>query len=136
MRSPHPRYGAASGEPGQNGTSDYNGLVPCGEPLAAWGGVWVLRGRYAAAVTAVTSAFAAGMIVGAPLMAVLSMRWPRRRALLVFLVAFGLVHVAGAITTSFSVLPDAGPEPVPAPDGSCAHCAARGCWSCCWRPRW
>ena len=51
-----------------------------------------------------TSAFAAGMIVGAPLMAVLSLRWPRRRALLVFLVAFMLVHAIGAITTSFSVL--------------------------------
>ncbi|MEV0350128.1 Cmx/CmrA family chloramphenicol efflux MFS transporter [Nonomuraea sp. NPDC050680] len=56
------------------------------------------------AAGALTSAFAAGMIVGAPLMAVLSLRWPRRRALLVFLVAFMLVHVAGALTTSFSVL--------------------------------
>ncbi|MEV1243163.1 Cmx/CmrA family chloramphenicol efflux MFS transporter [Nonomuraea sp. NPDC050022] len=56
------------------------------------------------AAGALTSAFAAGMIVGAPLMAVLSMRWPRRRALLVFLVAFMLVHVAGALTSSFSVL--------------------------------
>ncbi|MCC5579509.1 MFS transporter [Microtetraspora sp. AC03309] len=56
------------------------------------------------AVGALTSAFAAGMIVGAPLMAVLSLRWPRRRALLVFLVAFMFVHVAGAVTTSFSVL--------------------------------
>ncbi|WP_433519007.1 Cmx/CmrA family chloramphenicol efflux MFS transporter [Nonomuraea sp. CA-143628] len=56
------------------------------------------------AAGALTSAFAAGMIVGAPLMAVLSMRWPRRRALLVFLVAFMLVHVAGALTTSFPVL--------------------------------
>ncbi|MEU0484426.1 Cmx/CmrA family chloramphenicol efflux MFS transporter [Streptosporangium sp. NPDC006013] len=56
------------------------------------------------AAGALTSAFAAGMIVGAPLMAVLSLRWPRRRALLVFLVAFMLVHVAGAVTTSFSVL--------------------------------
>ncbi|MEU0566896.1 Cmx/CmrA family chloramphenicol efflux MFS transporter, partial [Nonomuraea sp. NPDC005983] len=56
------------------------------------------------AAGALTSAFAAGMIVGAPLMAVLSLRWPRRRALLVFLVAFMLVHVVGAVTSSFSVL--------------------------------
>lgn len=51
-----------------------------------------------------TSAFAAGMIVGAPLMAALARRWPRRRALLVFLAAFLAVHVAGALTSSFAVL--------------------------------
>ncbi|WP_275461886.1 Cmx/CmrA family chloramphenicol efflux MFS transporter [Streptomyces noursei] len=56
------------------------------------------------AAGALTSAFAAGMVVGAPLMALLSRRWPRRRALLVFLVAFLLVHVVGAVTTSFVVL--------------------------------
>ncbi|MER7990420.1 Cmx/CmrA family chloramphenicol efflux MFS transporter [Streptomyces noursei] len=56
------------------------------------------------AAGALTSAFAAGMIVGAPLMALLSRRWPRRRALLVFLVTFLLVHVVGAVTTSFAVL--------------------------------
>ncbi|MEU5900987.1 MULTISPECIES: Cmx/CmrA family chloramphenicol efflux MFS transporter [Streptomyces] len=51
-----------------------------------------------------TSAFAVGMIVGAPLMALLSRRFARRSALLVFLVAFLLVHVVGALTTSFAVL--------------------------------
>lgn len=51
-----------------------------------------------------TSAFALGMIAGAPLMAILSLRWSRRRALLVFLVAFLLVHVLGAVTTSYAVL--------------------------------
>ncbi|MFD6437613.1 Cmx/CmrA family chloramphenicol efflux MFS transporter [Streptomyces venezuelae] len=51
-----------------------------------------------------TSAFAVGMIVGAPLMAVLSRRFSRRGALLVFLVTFLLVHVVGALTTSFAVL--------------------------------
>ncbi|MFB7636785.1 Cmx/CmrA family chloramphenicol efflux MFS transporter [Streptomyces sp. NPDC056149] len=56
------------------------------------------------AAGALTSAFAVGMVVGAPLMALLSRRWPRRRALLVFLVAFLLVHVVGAVTTSFAVL--------------------------------
>ncbi|MFK0290420.1 Cmx/CmrA family chloramphenicol efflux MFS transporter [Streptomyces sp. NPDC090442] len=56
------------------------------------------------AAGALTSAFAVGMVVGAPLMALLSRRWPRRRALLVFLVAFLSVHVVGAVTTSFAVL--------------------------------
>ncbi|MEU6124793.1 Cmx/CmrA family chloramphenicol efflux MFS transporter [Streptomyces sp. NPDC047123] len=51
-----------------------------------------------------TSAFAVGMIVGAPLMAALGRRFARRTALLVFLVAFLLVHVVGALTTSFAVL--------------------------------
>ncbi|WP_158887415.1 Cmx/CmrA family chloramphenicol efflux MFS transporter [Amycolatopsis anabasis] len=56
------------------------------------------------AAGSLTTAFAAGMIIGAPLMAMLSLRWPRRRALLVFLTAFLLVHVLGAVTTSFGVL--------------------------------
>ncbi|WJV45340.1 Cmx/CmrA family chloramphenicol efflux MFS transporter [Streptomyces flavofungini] len=56
------------------------------------------------AAGALTSAFAVGMIVGAPLMAVLSLRWPRRRALLGSLVTFLLVHVVGALTTSYGVL--------------------------------
>ncbi|KZF09428.1 chloramphenicol efflux pump [Rhodococcus sp. EPR-157] len=51
-----------------------------------------------------TSAFAVGMIIGAPLMAVLSIRWQRRRALLTFLVTFMAVHVIGALTSSFEVL--------------------------------
>ncbi|MEU5581983.1 Cmx/CmrA family chloramphenicol efflux MFS transporter [Streptomyces huasconensis] len=51
-----------------------------------------------------TSAFAVGMVVGAPLMALLSRRFSRRRALSAFLVAFLLVHVVGALTTSFAVL--------------------------------
>ncbi|EPH39669.1 putative Chloramphenicol resistance protein [Streptomyces aurantiacus JA 4570] len=56
------------------------------------------------AAGSLTSAFAVGMIVGAPLMAVLSLRWSRRRALLGFLVTFLLVHVVGALTTSYAVL--------------------------------
>ncbi|WP_078894819.1 Cmx/CmrA family chloramphenicol efflux MFS transporter, partial [Streptomyces sp. CT34] len=51
-----------------------------------------------------TSAFAVGMIVGAPLMALLGLRWSRRRALPAFLIVFLLVHVLGAVTTSFGVL--------------------------------
>lgn len=51
-----------------------------------------------------TSAFAVGMVIGAPLMAVLGRRRPPRTALLAFLVTFLLVHVVGALTTSFTVL--------------------------------
>ncbi|PRX98921.1 Cmx/CmrA family chloramphenicol efflux MFS transporter [Allonocardiopsis opalescens] len=51
-----------------------------------------------------TSAFAVGMVVGAPLMAAVAARWPRRRALLAFLIVFLLVHVVGALTTDFTVL--------------------------------
>ncbi|MGV9327149.1 Cmx/CmrA family chloramphenicol efflux MFS transporter [Streptosporangium sandarakinum] len=79
------------------GTSEFmlSGLIP---EIAGDLGVSV------PAAGTLTSAFAVGMIVGAPLMAVLSLRWPRRRALLVFLVAFTLVHVAGALTADFGVL--------------------------------
>jgi len=51
-----------------------------------------------------TSAFAVGMVVGAPLMAILSLRRSRRRSLLTFLVTFLLVHVLGAVTTDYGVL--------------------------------
>jgi len=50
------------------------------------------------------SAFAVGMIVGAPVVAMLSLRWPRRTSLLAFLVVFLLMHVVGALTGSFSIL--------------------------------
>ncbi|WP_336214078.1 Cmx/CmrA family chloramphenicol efflux MFS transporter [Nonomuraea sp. LPB2021202275-12-8] len=56
------------------------------------------------AAGSLTSAFAVGMIIGAPLMAILSLRWPKRRALLTFLVTFLLVHVLGAVTSSYAVL--------------------------------
>lgn len=51
-----------------------------------------------------TSAFAVGMVVGAPLMAVLAARLPRRPTLVAFLAAFLVVHVVGALTTSYAVL--------------------------------
>ncbi|MEU5401501.1 Cmx/CmrA family chloramphenicol efflux MFS transporter [Streptomyces sp. NPDC005963] len=51
-----------------------------------------------------TSAFAVGMVIGAPLMAMASMRWSRRRALLAFLLTFLVVHVVGALTTTYAVL--------------------------------
>ncbi|MEV0491974.1 Cmx/CmrA family chloramphenicol efflux MFS transporter [Streptomyces atratus] len=51
-----------------------------------------------------TSAFAVGMVVGAPAMALLSRSWPRRRALLFFLSVFTAVHVIGAVTPGYGVL--------------------------------
>lgn len=51
-----------------------------------------------------TSAFAIGMVVGAPLLAVLARSWPRRRALAGFLILFLLAHAAGALTDSFVIL--------------------------------
>ncbi|WP_129839750.1 Cmx/CmrA family chloramphenicol efflux MFS transporter [Streptomyces sp. RFCAC02] len=56
------------------------------------------------AAASLTSAYAVGMIAGAPVMAALSARWPRRRALAAFLTVFVAVHVLGAVTTSFPVL--------------------------------
>ncbi|MFI2511658.1 Cmx/CmrA family chloramphenicol efflux MFS transporter [Streptomyces sp. NPDC018972] len=51
-----------------------------------------------------TSAFAIGMIVGAPLVAALARNWPRRSSLLGFILAFTAAHTVGAVTTSFPVL--------------------------------
>ncbi|MFJ4409062.1 Cmx/CmrA family chloramphenicol efflux MFS transporter [Streptomyces sp. NPDC088910] len=51
-----------------------------------------------------TSAFAIGMVVGAPLMAALARAWPARSSLLAFVVAFAAAHAAGAVTGSFPVL--------------------------------
>ncbi|WP_203185827.1 Cmx/CmrA family chloramphenicol efflux MFS transporter [Streptomyces pratensis] len=51
-----------------------------------------------------TSAFAVGMVVGAPVTALVGRTWPRRRALLSFLGVFVAVHVVGALTSSYGVL--------------------------------
>ncbi|WP_320779921.1 Cmx/CmrA family chloramphenicol efflux MFS transporter [Streptomyces sp. CRN 30] len=51
-----------------------------------------------------TSAFAIGMVVGAPLVAALSRTWPRRAGLLGFTAVFAAAHAVGAVTTSFPVL--------------------------------
>ncbi|MGC9536432.1 Cmx/CmrA family chloramphenicol efflux MFS transporter [Streptomyces sp. UG1] len=79
------------------GTSEFmlSGLVP---DIARDLGVSV------PAAGALTSAFAVGMVVGAPVMAGLARRWSRRGALLGFLVVFLGVHVVGAVTDSFGVL--------------------------------
>ncbi|HZX04631.1 Cmx/CmrA family chloramphenicol efflux MFS transporter [Kribbella sp.] len=50
------------------------------------------------------SAFAVGMLVGAPILAVVTLRWSRRVAMLAFLAVFALTHVAGALTSSYGVL--------------------------------
>ncbi|QXJ24501.1 MFS transporter [Actinomadura graeca] len=50
------------------------------------------------------SAFAIGMLAGAPVLAVLTLRWPRRRSLLAFLAAFALTHAVGALTPGYGVL--------------------------------
>lgn len=51
-----------------------------------------------------TSAFAVGMVVGAPLMAAFARRWPPRLTLTVCLIVFAGCHIAGALTSSFTVL--------------------------------
>ncbi|OKJ02855.1 Cmx/CmrA family chloramphenicol efflux MFS transporter [Kitasatospora sp. CB01950] len=51
-----------------------------------------------------TSAFAVGMVAGAPPMAALARRWPRRAGLFGFVALFAVAHVAGAVATSFAVL--------------------------------
>ncbi|MDX3521548.1 Cmx/CmrA family chloramphenicol efflux MFS transporter [Streptomyces scabiei] len=51
-----------------------------------------------------TSAFAVGMVVGAPFVAALARNWPRRSSLLGFVLVFAAAHAVGAITVSFPVL--------------------------------
>ncbi|MGO1908624.1 MAG: Cmx/CmrA family chloramphenicol efflux MFS transporter [Brevibacterium linens] len=51
-----------------------------------------------------TSAFAVGMVIGAPLMAAFARRWPPRLALLLCLSAFAGCHILGAVTPVFSLL--------------------------------
>lgn len=51
-----------------------------------------------------TSAFAVGMVIGAPSMAAFARRWPPRRTLLVCLLVFAGSHVIGAMTSVFSLL--------------------------------
>ncbi|ANY05481.1 MFS transporter [Pseudonocardia sp. HH130630-07] len=50
------------------------------------------------------SGFAVGMIVGAPLMAVVTLRLPRFTTLVVMLVAVVVLHVLGALTSSYPLL--------------------------------
>ncbi|MGP3969422.1 Cmx/CmrA family chloramphenicol efflux MFS transporter [Streptomyces sp. 6N223] len=50
------------------------------------------------------SAFAIGMVVGAPLLAAATQRLPRRLTLIGLLVVFGLGHVVGALAPTYAVL--------------------------------
>jgi MFS transporter, DHA1 family, chloramphenicol resistance protein len=50
------------------------------------------------------SAFAVGMLVGAPVLAVVTLTWSRRTALLGFLAVFAATHVVGALTPNYGVL--------------------------------
>ncbi|MFI8307453.1 Cmx/CmrA family chloramphenicol efflux MFS transporter [Streptomyces sp. NPDC085927] len=79
------------------GTSEFMlaGLLP---DIAADLGVTV------GAAGTLTSAFAVGMVVGAPLMAALARTWPRRTSLLGFVLVFAAAHAVGATTTGFPVL--------------------------------
>ncbi|MFD4407350.1 Cmx/CmrA family chloramphenicol efflux MFS transporter [Nocardia sp. NPDC058499] len=79
------------------GTSEFMlaGLVP---DIAADLGVEL------AGTGLLTSAFAVGMAVGAPIMAVLARNRPVRSSLLVFVAVFLAAHIAGAVTTEFTVL--------------------------------
>ncbi|GGR19015.1 Cmx/CmrA family chloramphenicol efflux MFS transporter [Streptomyces roseolus] len=56
------------------------------------------------AAGALTSAFAVGMVVGAPLMAVLTRGRSARGGLLVFVLVFLAAHLLGAVTDRFAVL--------------------------------
>ncbi|MER6143926.1 Cmx/CmrA family chloramphenicol efflux MFS transporter [Streptomyces sparsogenes] len=78
-------------------TSEFmlSGLVP---DIAADLGVSIPQAGF------LTSAFAIGMVVGGPLLAILTLRWPRRTALVAFLVAFAAAHVVGALTDDYGVL--------------------------------
>ncbi|GLY72599.1 Cmx/CmrA family chloramphenicol efflux MFS transporter [Actinoallomurus iriomotensis] len=50
------------------------------------------------------SGFALGMLIGAPTLAIVTLRWPRKRAMTAFLAIFVLAHVVGALTSSYAVL--------------------------------
>ncbi len=50
------------------------------------------------------SGFAVGMMLGAPILALATSRWPKRRALLVFTGIFAATHAVAATTDSFAVL--------------------------------
>ncbi|MFF4352185.1 Cmx/CmrA family chloramphenicol efflux MFS transporter [Streptomyces sp. NPDC001530] len=50
------------------------------------------------------SAFAIGMVVGAPLLAVATLRLPRRTTLVTLIAVFGLGQIAGALAPTYAVL--------------------------------
>ncbi|MFG2014962.1 Cmx/CmrA family chloramphenicol efflux MFS transporter [Actinomadura geliboluensis] len=50
------------------------------------------------------SAFAIGMLAGAPVLAVLTLRWPHRRTMLAFLAVFILTHAVSALAPGYWLL--------------------------------
>ncbi|MBM7170003.1 MFS transporter [Streptomyces sp. G44] len=79
------------------GTSEFmlSGLLP---PIADDMNVSIPRAGL------LISAFAIGMVIGAPLLAVATLRLPRRTTLIALITVFGLGQVAGALAPSYEVL--------------------------------
>ncbi|MCF6523098.1 Cmx/CmrA family chloramphenicol efflux MFS transporter [Streptomyces sp. JJ36] len=79
------------------GTSEFmlSGIL---EPLARDMGVSIPKAGM------LVSAFAIGMVVGAPLLAAATLRLPRRTTLIALLAVFGLGQVAGALAPTYGVL--------------------------------
>ncbi|OEV06493.1 chemotaxis protein, partial [Streptomyces nanshensis] len=79
------------------GTSEFmlSGLL---QPLSRDLGVSIPRAGL------LVSAFAVGMVVGAPLLAAATLRLPRRVTLIALLAVFGLGQVAGALAPTYGVL--------------------------------
>ncbi|WP_199819279.1 Cmx/CmrA family chloramphenicol efflux MFS transporter [Streptomyces sp. NRRL S-378] len=79
------------------GTSEFmlSGLLP---PIADDMGVSIPQAGL------LISAFAIGMVVGAPLLAVATLRLPRRTTLIALISVFGLGQVAGALAPSYELL--------------------------------
>lgn len=79
------------------GTSEFmlSGLLP---PIAEDMGVTIPQAGL------LISAFAIGMVVGAPLLAVATLRLPRRTTLLALITLFGLGQIAGALAPSYELL--------------------------------
>ncbi|WP_078594695.1 Cmx/CmrA family chloramphenicol efflux MFS transporter [Streptomyces sp. NRRL S-920] len=79
------------------GTSEFmlSGLLP---PIAEDMNVSIPRAGL------LISAFAIGMVIGAPLLAVATLRLPRRTTLITLITVFGLGQIAGALAPSYEVL--------------------------------
>ncbi|MFB9552937.1 Cmx/CmrA family chloramphenicol efflux MFS transporter [Streptomyces roseoviridis] len=79
------------------GTSEFmlSGLLP---PIAEDMGVSIPRAGL------LISAFAIGMVIGAPLLAVATLRLPRKTTLIALITVFGLGQVAGALAPNYAVL--------------------------------
>ncbi|MFJ3585983.1 Cmx/CmrA family chloramphenicol efflux MFS transporter [Streptomyces sp. NPDC090127] len=79
------------------GTSEFmlSGLLP---PIAEDMNVSIPRAGL------LISAFAIGMVIGAPLLAVATLRLPRKTTLIALITVFGLGQVAGALAPNYAVL--------------------------------